>query len=133
MSKISNKVKELRESSGLSLKQLSEKTNINKSTLSNYEHNRAEPSRKNVEKLADFFGVSIFFLMGYDTNTIVKTIENATNLSSEIMGRLGLNPNDFLQLESLNKSVKLIKGLSQENIQKWLEYGNLLLGAQEKE
>ena len=48
------------------------------------------------------------------------------------MRKLGLNPDDFEQVEALNESVKLIKGLSHENNEKWLEYGNLLLKSQSK-
>ena len=132
MTNISNKVKELRESRGLSLKQLGEKTNINKSTLSNYEHNRAEPSRKNAVKLANFFDVPLLYLMGYDDATLNNTLENASEAIFDIMRKLGLIPDDFEQQESLNESVKLIKGLSHENNEKWLEYGNLLLKSQSK-
>ena len=106
MTNISNKVKELRESRGLSLKQLGEKTNINKSTLSNYEHNRAEPSRKNADKLANFFDVPLLYLMGYDDATLKKTLENTSEAVSDLMRKLGLNPDDFEQVEALNESVR---------------------------
>lgn len=72
-----NRLKELRKEKGMSLTKLSkilkEKYDISASTsqLMYYEKEKSEPRNKQVwEKLADFFGVSEAYLLGYNS---VKT------------------------------------------------------------
>lgn len=83
MSKQLRRLKELRQEKGISLSKLSkilkEKYDVSVSTsqLMYYEKGEREPRNKQVwEKLADYFGVSVGYLLGYDDNlTIGDTIE----------------------------------------------------------
>lgn len=59
-----NRIKELRNEKSVSLQTVADQTKIPKSTLSNYEHGRAEPKRDNAIKLAQYFEVSPAYIMG---------------------------------------------------------------------
>lgn len=78
-----NVLKRLRKNSGLSMDQLAEKLNkryglsLNKSSISRWE-NGAEPKAKDIQYLADFFGVSPSELMALElngANASISTIE----------------------------------------------------------
>lgn len=62
-----NKIKELRKNKGVTVKELSKIIGISQSMLSNYENGNSVPRDKEIwKKLADYFGVSIPYLMGYE-------------------------------------------------------------------
>ncbi|MDI6613663.1 helix-turn-helix domain-containing protein [Leuconostoc suionicum] len=61
----SNKIREYRENEGLTLKQLSESTGINFTTLSKYENNVVKNGKEETwRKIADYFGVSLAEILG---------------------------------------------------------------------
>lgn len=70
------KLKELRESKGLSLEQLSQELHINKSTLSRIENGLREPKQSFIEDCAKYFKVSIDYLLGLND---VKNISNTNS------------------------------------------------------
>ena len=55
MSDFGNNLRNLRKSRNLTLEELAEKLNINKSTLSRYESGQREPNHEAEEKLIGFF------------------------------------------------------------------------------
>lgn len=57
--------------SKLSLKEISEITGIGYSTLGNYNQGSRTPNAKNAQILADYFGVSIPYLLGLDDNPVL--------------------------------------------------------------
>lgn len=59
-----NRLKELRTSRGLTLKELGAKVNMRDNTLSQYENGHRQPRLETWQKLADFFGVSVQYLQG---------------------------------------------------------------------
>lgn len=61
-----NKVKELRKQVNKTMKELSSETGIGLSTISNYENGYSNPKKNNAKILADYFGVSISYLLGID-------------------------------------------------------------------
>ena len=76
-----NRLKELRKETGLTLaklrEELKDKQGITFSTsqLSNFENEERSPRRKDAWKLiADYFGVSVGYLLGYDDNDFEKQI-----------------------------------------------------------
>ena len=78
-----NRLKELRKEQGLTLAELSKKLEIPSATLSSYERGDREPKQETWQKLADFFGVSVPYLMGYVETDVspgelinLKTTEN---------------------------------------------------------
>ena len=60
----------LRKREGLSQFELGEKLGLTKSTISMYENGRRKPSFEALEAIADFFNVSINFLMGKNDSDI---------------------------------------------------------------
>lgn len=67
-----NKLKELRESFGLSLGDLSEELQkkgfkVGRASLNNYENGIQQPKQETWERLADYFDVSVAYIMGLNT------------------------------------------------------------------
>ncbi|MDT2674301.1 helix-turn-helix transcriptional regulator [Enterococcus dongliensis] len=67
-----NKLKELRESFGLSLGDLSEELQkkgfkVGRASLNNYENGIQQPKQETWEHLADYFDVSVAYIMGLNT------------------------------------------------------------------
>lgn len=108
-----NRLKELREEQGLSLRELSDATGMANSTLSQYETGRREPKLKTWEKLADYFYVSVPYLQGY------------------IDDRIGITDLNYAEQEAYDRITYM---LSQEYPQdrskfNWSKIGQLLINA----
>lgn len=86
------KIKELREKSGLTQRQLSERIGIGKSTLAMYETKDRMPSPEVLVKIASYFHVSTDYLFGLEK-------QKKTDLS-------GLTEDDIQIIERLVKSMK---------------------------
>ncbi|MEE6665625.1 helix-turn-helix transcriptional regulator [Limosilactobacillus fermentum] len=61
---IGERIAQLRKSRSMSQFQLAKTLNIATSTLGMYETNKRKPNMEMLEKLADFFGVSVDYLLG---------------------------------------------------------------------
>lgn len=61
-----NRLKQLRESKGMTRVELAELMDVTKLTILNWEHGTHEIKGSNAKKLADHFNVSIPYLLGYD-------------------------------------------------------------------
>lgn len=59
-----NRIEILRKNANLSRRKLALKTNIPEANLRRYEAGKTEPKLETLEKLADFFGVSVAYLIG---------------------------------------------------------------------
>lgn len=68
MSSLGSNIKLLRELNHLNQKELAERLNIATSTLSQYENNIRVPSDDIKIKIADYFNVTIDYLLGRSTN-----------------------------------------------------------------
>lgn len=60
----SERLKELRTSKGLTMEQLGKKIESTRGTISNFENGNKKPSLDMLIKLADYFDVSIDYLVG---------------------------------------------------------------------
>lgn len=58
------RLRELRKQRGIKQLELCKALGIAQSTLSGYETNQYEPDNKTLEKIADYFGVSVDYLLG---------------------------------------------------------------------
>jgi transcriptional regulator with XRE-family HTH domain len=68
-----NRIRQLREQLGLRQIDVSEKTGIDQKTLSNYETGKTNPDSYSLIMLANFFNVSIDYLVGrVDSNLYSK-------------------------------------------------------------
>ena len=61
-----NRLKGLRKEKGLTQKELANKIGITKLTISNWENEKRSIGSKKAKLLADFFGVSVGYLLGYE-------------------------------------------------------------------
>ena len=61
--KMGNKLKELRTKKCITSEQLAEKLDVAKSIIWSYELNKKEPSNSHLIKIADFFDVSVDYLL----------------------------------------------------------------------
>lgn len=79
-----NRLKELRKSRKMTRVELAEKIGVTKLTILNWEHGTHEIKGSNAKKLADIFGVSIPYLLGYDVdNTFSKLIANINDWADD--------------------------------------------------
>lgn len=87
-----NRIKVLRKEKNLTLDELSEKVEINRSTLNRYENEKSEPKLQTWKKLASYFDVTVPYLQGLSslrTNDI-KTfnedgVDDNGNLTPELI------------------------------------------------
>lgn len=63
-----NNLRNLRKKKNLTVVELAEKIKVTKLTILNWEHGTHEIKGSNAKKLADYFDVSIPYLLGYDTD-----------------------------------------------------------------
>lgn len=68
MNSLGSNIKHLRESNNLNQKELASKLNIGISTLSQYENNVRVPSDDIKIKIADYFNVTVDYLLGRSSN-----------------------------------------------------------------
>lgn len=68
-----NKIKEIRQQAQLTLDEVSSGTGINRATLNRYENGNTEPKMSALEKLSDYFKVSIAELTGIN---VIDEINN---------------------------------------------------------
>lgn len=79
---LAERLKFLRESKGLSLRKLAEKVNIHFSTLGSYEQGRRNPDIETLKMLAEFYNVSVDYLLGLvdDPRGIISLFIIAKNI-----------------------------------------------------
>lgn len=77
MSKFAERLKKLREQRSLNQADLAAVLNITTSALGMYEQGQREPNLDRVQQLAEYFGVSIDYLVGR-TNDVSKTFSPMT-------------------------------------------------------
>lgn len=59
-----NRIRELRKKRGITMKELGKVLGVAESTISQYELDKRQPDNKTLLSLADFFGVSVDYLLG---------------------------------------------------------------------
>ena len=97
-------LREIRKKHNLTLKELADYLNVSESAISQYENNKREPDYNTLCKLADFFQVTIDYLLGRD---------NIEKKPTEI----SVDPRIVLGLKSYGLSLEDLNKLSDEQIQ----------------
>lgn len=98
-----NKIKNLRESKGLSQDRLSQELGINLRTLQRWENGETAIRSKNINRIADYFNVTVPELLGYDD--FYKIEREALESSSDISEKLN-DPNYNRIILEYNESNK---------------------------
>lgn len=108
-----NRIKELRQKNGLTLKGLSQRIDMPSNTISQYENNRREPKLKTWQKLADFFGVSVPYLQGFKeySNKIIPTIVREDHFNYKISKDISKE-----YVDQINKIIDKVFLLGKESI-----------------
>lgn len=79
------KLKYLRNKRGYSQKELTDRLNLNRSTYARYETSTTQPDFDTLKRLADFFEVSIDYLLGHDRPVDDMTDDEIDSEIKEIM------------------------------------------------
>lgn len=93
-----NRIKELRQSRGLSQNDLAAILNVSRTAIGKYEAAVSRPSSKNAEKMAAYFGVSVDFLLGraVDFRALSNYIGEADRfIKVPIIGSVKCGPGGF--------------------------------------
>lgn len=98
-----NKIKNLRESKGLSQDRLSQELGINLRTLQRWENGETAIRSKNINRIADYFNVTVPELLGYED--FYKIEREALESSSDISEKLN-DPNYNRIILEYNESNK---------------------------
>lgn len=98
-----DKLKELRKEKDISQEELSNIFNVNKSTISAWEVNKAQPNYDTLLKLSKYFDVTPNYLLGF-ANDDLERIEKLKYALKDA----GLMASDDLTIEELEKALKII-------------------------
>ena len=130
---LGTKIKQLRKNAGLTQKELCTVLNIAQSTLGTIETNKQGTSRKTLKKFADYFNVSIDYLLSEnnDLTTTSTLIENKVNLKEMKLLKEFKKLNNLGQDEAINR----LRELSELNKYQNIEFADELMpiAAHEKE
>lgn len=113
-----DRLKRLRESMGLSQKELTDRLSLNRSTYARYETSSTQPDFDTLKKLADFFGVTTDYILGRtqsnlpkltykEEKDIVKDLEKVMEgLEGGYSAYDGKTPEELEDIELLKKSLE---------------------------
>lgn len=89
------RLKEVRKRSNHTQEEVSKKIGIARTTYSGYETGNAEPDNDTLQKIANFYDVSVDYLLGRDENNKTYNNEETTiKLIQEEAARIGLTTDD---------------------------------------
>lgn len=97
MNSIGLRIMSLRESHKLTQETLAGRLGISRASLSHYEKLRREPDFSTIQKIADFFNVSVDYLLGRTSNPKMVLDENVKNF----VDNLELSDRNLMQKFSL--------------------------------
>lgn len=98
-----DRLKELRKNKNISQEKLGEILRVSANAIYSWENNRTQPPIETITKLADYFGVTTDYLLGFNQNDLDK-IEKLKKALKEA----GMMVNDDLTIEELNKALKIV-------------------------
>lgn len=109
--KYGDRLKQLRNEKKLSQQELADKLEINRSTYARYETSATQPDYETLQKLADFFDVSIDYLLGRTDNpNPINNQEEDTPISIAFShGGEGLTEDELEHLEQELKRYRELK------------------------
>ena len=91
-----NRIKELRQKNNLTLRGLGDKVNMSSSRISQYETGKREPKLETWNKLAEYFNVPTFYLMGLNRNDLkFPTKQEAIDFIHKIMKAQNITVEDI--------------------------------------
>lgn len=116
---LGQRIKDLREELNLTQEDLGKILNVSKPTVSRYEANTNEPNTDTLKKLAEFYDVSVDYLLGrtdmrnpYSSNSSKKKNKSLGQIISEYRSQNDLSLKDFASKSELD--YKYINSLEKE-------------------
>ena len=100
-----NRLKELKKKKKLTQKELAEEIGISKRTLAYWENGESQIKPEKAEKLANFFGVSIAHLLGYEDNDF----KNETNIKAAVLDEALKKLHAIMVLAESSESPNLVE------------------------
>ena len=99
-----NRIKELRQSKGLTQAELAQKVGVSNQAIHYYENDKREPKMETWQKLADYFGVSVPYLQGLPEpvgKNRLKELRQKKNLTLKRLGKhVGMLDSTLSQYET---------------------------------
>lgn len=112
------RLKEFRENSNLTQKELAKKLNLTQSTIAYYENGKKMPTLENAKAIAEFFNTSLDYLLGvsnYEDRETNKKSEQVTSTANELSKEIGnLSPESQEEIKKLIELYK-IKDMQDRN------------------
>lgn len=90
------KIARIEENAGLTQKQLAEKIFVNRNTYQNYEAGTTQPDFATLKKIAEFFNVTIDYLIGADESDLIlisKADFEILKKASDVIVKISSNRN----------------------------------------
>ena len=111
-----NNIKFLRKKKGLTQAQLCKVLNIAQPTLSGYETGNYEPDQDTLGRIADYFGVTVDFILGRENHTTIDTTPRAIQIK-DLAIKDEVELNDFYPVPLLGSVVAGVPIESQEDLE----------------
>ena len=118
------RLRELRLAKGMSQAQLGARLHVTQNTISNWENSTRTPDHETLREIADYFNVSIDFLLGRDdTERYLADEREADKDLYELREQLRRNPGMRILFKTtknaseddIRKAVKIIEALKEES------------------
>lgn len=110
------RIREMREKNNLTMEELAQRLDVQKSAVSKWEHGRVQNiKRSTIEKMAEIFDCDPAWLMGFNLDDASQPIDNADDVSAAMVNLIEL-------LNSMNETEQ----------KKVLEYADLIKSARGK-
>lgn len=104
------RLKELREKAGYSQYSFADKFNVSQSAIASWEAGTREPKFDTMQKLADFFGVSVDYLLGREEIKKAPAVAEAEKISDpdELLGLALYNKYGTVTKEDMEDAKKVL-------------------------
>ncbi|WP_024348221.1 transcriptional regulator [Lacrimispora indolis] len=111
----------LRDSKGYKDATVAKATGITKSTFSDWKYGRSTPKQEKLQKIADFFGVTVDYLMGSDSD-----ITSLHQTSGDLTFKPDFDGESNSQMNTTEYYIRNLKGLINHNSEMTFKYYSVL-------
>lgn len=111
------RIREIRKKCGLTMKELAERVGVSESAISQYETGRRQPDYETLLKIADYFGVSVDYLLGKEGGAAVdpELEELLEALRSRKEMRVLFNLAKGASKEDVEQAVRIIEAIRRKD------------------
>ena len=107
MTTIADRLKDLRSKKGVNQDQAAEACNMSRVALARYETGTRVPRAENAARLADYYGVTVDYLLGRDDSVPIENTPADDPLTEQIMAKARkMNADELRQLLRIMDAVK---------------------------